>query len=55
MINWNLKCCTFHQYRYNDGLLLEWISEMYKGVHRIKKECGLDSLNIGGGFPSKFL
>jgi hypothetical protein len=23
MINWNLKCCTFHQYRYNDGLLLE--------------------------------
>jgi hypothetical protein len=27
---------------------------MYKGVHRIKKECpGLDSLNIGGGFPSK--
>jgi hypothetical protein len=29
---------------------------MYKGVHRIKKECpGLDSLNIGGGFPSKIL
>jgi arginine decarboxylase len=28
---------------------------MYKGIHRIKKECpGLDSLNIGGGFPSKF-
>jgi arginine decarboxylase len=27
---------------------------MYKGVHRIKKRMsGLDSLNIGGGFPSK--
>jgi hypothetical protein len=29
---------------------------MYKGVHLLKKECpGLDSLNIGGGFPSKIL
>jgi hypothetical protein len=48
----NLNVALFINTGINDNLLLEWISEMYKSIHRIKKECPeLDSLNIGGGFP----